>query len=509
MGLLSAGLGRQIGVLIAREGYITHVIVGDAKGIFIPSLDDQPLGRKPLRGLRLIHTHLKNEPLSDDDITDLALLRLDFIASVSLLDGGMLMVRGAHLLPGDSGKTVETIGPLEVHRLSLDFKDFTNSLEKEIERKRLFEQSDKRERALLISATRLPRHEAEDSMEELKELALSSDLIALGTVIQRLKEINPKYLMGEGKLKGVIIDALNKGATILVFDQDLSPSQIRAISELTELKVIDRSQLILDIFARRAHSRDGKVQVELAQLRYRLPRLTGKGTAMSRLMGGIGGRGPGEMKLEVDRRRVRDRIHLLERELKALSEARRQRKQRRVEKGMPIVSIVGYTNAGKSTLLNALTRSGTFVEDKMFATLDTASRRLRFPREREVIITDTVGFIKDLPEDLVSAFKSTLEELKDADLLLHIVDASNPRFPRHMESVERILGELGLSEKPSLLVFNKADKLSEEEAENLSRRYSAVSISALNPSTFGPLLRTVEGRLWGVMAPEKSSRIGL
>ena len=234
--------------------------------------------------------------------------------------------------------------------------------------------------------------------------------------------------MGEGKIKELVITAMNRGATLLIFDQDLSPSQIKAIGEITELKVIDRSQLILDIFARRAHSRDGKVQVELAQLKYRLPRLSGKGTAMSRLMGGIGGRGPGEMKLEIDRRRVRDRINLLEKELKLLGEARRQRKARRVEKEVPIVSIIGYTNAGKSTLLNAMTKSETFVEDKLFATLDTASRRLRFPREREVVITDTVGFIRDLPKDLMSAFKATLEELEDADLLLHIVDASSPRF---------------------------------------------------------------------------------
>jgi GTP-binding protein HflX len=293
-----------------------------------------------------------------------------------------------------------------------------------------------------------------------------------------------------------VIHALGKGATILLFDQELSPSQVKAIGELTELKVIDRSQLILDIFARRAHSRDGKVQVELAQLKYRLPRLTGKGTAMSRLMGGIGGRGPGEMKLEIDRRRVRDRIGLLEKELRSLSAARKQRKQKRVERGIPIVSIIGYTNAGKSTLLNSLTMSSVFVEDKLFATLDTASRRLRFPRERDVIVTDTVGFIRDLPKDLMAAFRATLEELTDADLLLHLIDASNPRFEQHIESVENILRELNLDKKPRLLVFNKTDKLSFEEAKNLSIRYNAVTISALDPSTFGPLLKAVEENIW-------------
>jgi GTP-binding protein HflX len=302
--------------------------------------------------------------------------------------------------------------------------------------------------------------------------------------------------MGEGKLKDVIINALNKGATLLIFDQDLNPSQVKEIGALTELKVIDRSQLILDIFARRAHSRDGKVQVELAQLKYRLPRLTGKGTAMSRLMGGIGGRGPGEMKLEIDRRRVRDRITLLEKELKSLSEARKQRKQRRVEKRIPIVSIIGYTNAGKSTLLNSLTRSGVFVEEKMFATLDTASRRLRFPKERDVIITDTVGFIRDLPKDLMTAFKSTLEELQDADLLLHLADISNPRFEQQMESVENILRELNLTDKKRIIVFNKTDKVAEDEIKNIALRYNAICISALSQSTFNPLLDAIEKNIW-------------
>jgi GTP-binding protein HflX len=321
-------------------------------------------------------------------------------------------------------------------------------------------------------------------------------VIVLDTVIQRLKEINPKYLLGEGKLKEIIINAMDKGATLLIFDQDLTPSQMSAIAESTELKVIDRSQLILDIFATRAHSRDGKVQVELAQLKYALPRLTGKGTAMSRLMGGIGGRGPGEMKLEIDRRRIRDRINRLERELDILSEARRQRKQRRVEKGIPIASIIGYTNAGKSTLLNALTKSATFVEDRMFATLDTASRRLRFPRERDIVITDTVGFIRDLPKDLMSAFKATLEELEDADLLLHVVDISNIRFEQQIESVENILKELNLADKPRLMVFNKIDRVSTEEVENIVARYDAVALSAINPDTLTPLLEAIEYHIW-------------
>ncbi len=359
-----------------------------------------------------------------------------------------------------------------------------------------FDVRDNRERAILISVSTGTKYIREDSVEELKELARSSSVIVLDAVIQRPKQINPKYLMGEGKIKELVISALNRGATLLIFDQDLNPSQTKAISDITELKVIDRSQLILDIFARRAHSRDGKVQVELAQLHYRLPRLTGKGTAMSRLMGGIGGRGPGEMKLEVDRRRVRDRITLLEKQLKSLGLARQQRKARRVEQGIPIISIIGYTNAGKSTLLNNLTRSKTFVEDKMFATLDTVSRRLRFPKERDVIITDTVGFIRDLPKDLFAAVRATLEELEDADLLLHIVDIANPRFEQQIESVEKILSDLGLSGKPVLLVFNKEDLVEKEEIRPICQRFNGISISAKRPETFHRLLQAVEYKLW-------------
>ena len=478
-----------------RAGSVTHVIVGDAKGLFIPGLEGYPLGKKPLRGLRLIHTHLNGEPLTRDDLTDLALLRLDLVAAIGVKSGLPGNISVAHLMPVGA-KPFEIIESPDFHAFDFDFTPFIESLEDEMERNRVFSPDDRREKAILVSVSTMPKYAQEDSLEELKELALSSNLLVLDAVVQRPKEINPRYLMGEGKIRELVINALSKGATLLVFDQELSPSQVKAITEITELKVIDRSQLILDIFARRAHSRDGKVQVELAQLKYRLPRLTGKGTAMSRLMGGIGGRGPGEMKLEIDRRRVRDRIALLEKELRTLGQARIQRKHRRVNTGIPIVSIVGYTNAGKSTLLNSLTRSYVFVEDKLFATLDTASRRLRFPKERDLIVTDTVGFIRDLPKDLMTAFRATLEELEDADLLLHIVDASSPRFEQHIISVENILRDLGLDAKPRILVFNKTDRIGSELAQNLAVRFNAIALSALDPSTFGPLLEAIEDHIW-------------
>lgn len=496
----SRDIGRQIGVVIDRLGAVKYVIAGDDREIMIPDLSGYSLGRSGLRGLRVIHTHLKNEPLSKDDLTDLALLRLDLIIAVCVDEGALPgTVHWAHLLPENpEGRTLEVRTARSLYDIDLDFESFITSLEAEMERKssEAVDLSDMRERAILISVSHSPRDEVEDSLDELTELARTADLVVLDRVVQRPRRLNPKYLMGAGKIKEIVIRALQQRATMLVFDQELSPTQVRSISEITEMKVIDRTQLILDIFSRRAHSRDGKVQVELAQLKYILPRLVGKGTAFSRLMGGIGGRGPGETKLEIDRRRIRDRISRLEKQLKELARGRRQRRQRRIRADVPIVSIIGYTNAGKSTLLNALTRSEVFTEDLLFATLDTSTRRLRFPMEREVIITDTVGFISKLPRSLMGAFKSTLEELEDADLLLHVVDLSSPRFEEQIEAVERILDELGLASIPRLLVFNKVDRVDPSEVRAQCRRFDALPICALEPDSFDPLLAELQRRFW-------------
>jgi GTPase len=500
---ISSELKRQIGILISRKGAVTHVIVGDPKGVFLPPLDDYPLGRRVLRGLRFVHTHLNNEPLNQDDLTDLSLLRFDVVAAIGIKDGQPSDLHIAHLDGHDDKKPFKILPPEDIYDIHFNFDEFVEDYEQEVEKTRSIETGGQtgqagtaKEKAILVSVSVKPRYDQEDSVAELRELALSTDVVVLDTIIQRPKEMNQRYLMGEGKMKELVITSMNRGATMLIFDQDLTPSQIKAIGEITELKVIDRSQLILDIFATRAHSRDGKVQVELAQLKYRLPRLTGRGTAMSRLMGGIGGRGPGEMKLEVDRRRVRERINLLEKELETLGKARKQRKARRVEKEIPIISIIGYTNAGKSTLLNSMTNSETFVEDKLFATLDTASRRLRFPQDREVIITDTVGFIRDLPKDLMAAFRATLEELEDADLLLHVVDISSPRFEQHIASVEKVLSDLKILDKKRMLVFNKIDRLEAKETEALAERFQAIPVSARDRKTFGPLLASLERDLF-------------
>jgi len=506
---ISSDIRRQVGILINRYGVVEYVICGDEKGLVIPELRDYPLGKRPLRGLRLIHTHLRNEQISEDDITDLSLLRLDLLAALLFTPGKPhISTQLAWLSPTQEGPSaiIDPVTPLE--RIDLDYAHFIPELEADLERNTRITAKgiEALERAILISVTiDGTRHEAEDSIAELRELARTAHVEALDAFIQRPRNLNPRFLMGEGKMRDVVIRALQRGATMLIFDQELTPAQIRSISAMTELKVIDRSQLILDIFARRAKSLDGKVQVELAQLKYLLPRLTGRGVQMSRLMGGIGGRGPGETKLETDRRRIRDRIASLERELKELSRGRDQRRRQRVKAGVPIISIVGYTNAGKSTLLNALTKSEVFTEDLLFATLDTSTRRLRFPREREVIITDTVGFIRSLPKSLMGAFKATLEELRDADLLLHVVDASNPRFEDQIAQVERILNELELADKPHLLVFNKSDLLTEMKkadtvaflkVRQIARTRNGLTVSARDRKSLAPLVQELQRRFW-------------
>jgi GTP-binding protein HflX len=492
--------GRQVGVLIDRKGEVEWVIVGDARKLDLPDVGRGRAGSHRLRGLRLVHTHLDGEPLSRDDHTDLALLRLDLVAALEVREGGLPgQVHLAWLLPENpSGALWQDERAASVHELGYDALGGSLALEEEFARARTARRTGGRERAILVgvSGRTRSRDEGEASLAELKELARTAGVEVVDATLQHRREIDPRTLIGKGKLQDILLRSMQLMADLIVFDANLSPSQAIHIAEATSLKILDRTQLILDIFAQRAQSADGKLQVELAQLKYLYPRLVGRDDSLSRLAGGIGGRGPGETKLEIDRRRVRDRITALERRIEALSQDRSLRRRQRNQRGLPVLSIVGYTNAGKSTLLNALTDSAVLAEDKLFATLDPTSRRLRFPRDREVIITDTVGFIRDLPRDLVAAFRATLEELEDADLLLHVVDAADPRREAQARAVEAILGELGLGGTRRLLVLNKVDRLPPGEGEALAHQVDGVAVSAATRAGLPALLHRCDRLLW-------------
>jgi GTPase len=501
---LSREINRQIGILISRRGEIAFVVVGSHKDILIPGLDSFRSSSSRFRGLRLIHTHLDGENLTTDDLTDLALLRLDLVCAIDTgADGLPGRAYTAHLIPENlEGTFWMQIPPAPPSELTLDFLSFIQALEGEFTRKQKTRKVEATDRAILIRVETDPRAEAEYALDELKELARSCGVEVFDAMIKHRAQRDPKFLLGKGQLADLVIRALQMGANLLIFDHELTPAQIKAIADFTEIRVVDRTQVILDIFARRAHSREGKIQVELAQLQYLLPRLVTKNTAMSRLTGGIGARGPGETKLEINRRRVRDRIHRLQKELQTVQKARGVRRVRRERTGLPVISIVGYTNAGKSTLLNALTKSEVFTENLLFATLDPKSSRLRFPRDREAIITDTVGFIRDLPKELFAAFRATLDELHEADVLLHIIDISNPNFENHIIAVENILQELEITGKPTIRVFNKEDHFPDKNLLNrLCGRFGATAISALHPETLGGLMEKLSAYMTPLYQP--------
>ena len=496
---LSRSLGRQIGLLIDRLGKVELVLLGDAHAIFIPEFARGRAGAERLRGLRLLHTHLNAEGLSQEDLMDLIFLRLDAAAVLTVSpEGQPARFQYAQLLPPNPQDAPYRVHPLVPwERAKVDFAAEAEALEAEFART----QPESRElahspRALLVSVSPLPRLIQERHMEELKELARTAGLHVVGELVQRVAKPNPKFILGKGKMAELEVLALRGHASLILFDGELSPAQLHTLAELTERKVLDRTQLILDIFAQHAVSSAGKLQVEMAQLKYIQPRLVGKNRAMDRLMGGIGGRGPGETKLETDRRRIRERIACIKEKLEELRRQRAFTRRRRSRQGISLVALVGYTNAGKSTLLNVLTNADVLAEDKLFATLDPTTRRLRFPRERELILADTVGFIRGLPVELKDAFRATLEELESADLLVHIADASHPELPHQLEAVEDILREMRLDDMPRLLMLNKWDKVASVRREELLAGYpQALPLSAATGDGMERLTRELANRL--------------
>ncbi|MCC6623526.1 MAG: GTPase HflX [Deltaproteobacteria bacterium] len=500
MARVSSDLRRQIGVLIDRRGKVEHIVVGDAERLVLPDLGRQRAGQSRLRGVRLVHTHLLGERLTTDDLTDLTKLQLDLVGALQAApDGSATTLEIAWLVPPSpgGGEPWQVRPPEALHRFELDFERFIDELEGRFTTVRgtVREVRDGGTRAIVVHVTPHAATHPEVAWREaeLAELCRTAGITIVETMMQRRPEPDPRFVVGRGKLQELALAAIRHDADLVIFDRELSPSQARSIAESVELKVIDRTQLILDIFAQRARSLDGKLQVELAQLVYTLPRLSGKGVAMSRLMGGIGGRGPGETKLEIDRRRAKERIGLLRARIVELGRQRAQRRARRVERRIPVAAIVGYTNAGKSTLLNTLTGAGVLAEDKLFATLDPTAKRLVLApageTPRAIVATDTVGFIRDLPADLMAAFKATLEELADADVLVHVVDVSEPGWEERRDAVERILRELEVHHLPTILVMNKLDRLeSRAQGEALCRRDGAVGVSAIERASLAPLL---------------------
>ena len=495
LSLLSRALGRQLGMLIDRKGRVDMVLVGEAGGILIPELPRARSGADRLRGLRLLHTHLTPDGLSQEDLMDLLFLRLDAIIVLTVNpDGDPVQWQEAHLLPtpvAGQPYRVEQLRPWD--QTSAHFAATAEALEEELARR----SDDTREasdapRALLVSVAAQPRIIQERNLDELAELARTAGLAVAGRMVQRVAQVNPKFILGKGKMAELEVLALEGRAGTLVFDGELSPAQLHNLADITERKVLDRTQLILDIFAQHAVTRAGKLQVELAQYKYLLPRLSGMGKSLSRQGGGIGTRGPGETKLESDRRHIRERINRLESELAQVRQVRGVQRERRMKNSVPVVAIVGYTNAGKSTLLNRLTGAGIPANNRLFDTLDTTSRQLKVSDNLDVILSDTVGFIAKLPHHLVDAFRATLEELEYADLLLHVIDSAAPNRQEHIAVVDKLIGTLAKPETPVLYCYNKADLVSPED---IPVGENTVAVSAANGVGMEALLKKIEQML--------------
>ena len=481
---ISSEINREISVLINRRGTVVDISIGDSGTVSLPQVDNRR-GSSRLSGIRCIHTHPGGSGmLSQVDISTLQKLRLDAMLAIGIREGQPYEIYAGCLSLSEDAD-FDVYGPFTPGEPRLNY------LYKIIEeldasaREEIHDNDPTVEKAILVgletSHSRLDNvslKDSEDSLDELEELAKTAGAVVIDKILQRKQTQDATYYVGKGKIEELSLICQATDVQLLIFDDELSGAQIRNIEEMTGARVIDRTTLILDIFAQRAVSKEGKLQVELAQLKYKLPRLIGLGTQLSRLGGGIGTRGPGEKKLEVDRRHIRRRITGLEQELRQLEKRRSLTRASRVRNNTPVIAIVGYTNAGKSTLMNRLCGSSVFVEDKLFATLDPSARKLVLSDGRESVLIDTVGFIRKLPHELVEAFKSTLEEAVHADMLLHVVDASNENAAMQIGVVEGLLEELGASSKTTILVLNKQDLVEGRGRINSMGYVSVCEVSA-------------------------------
>lgn len=494
MALLTDTLNREVSIYISRNGKITDISIGDHATVTLPAVT----GRRSLErlsGIRCIHTHPGGDALlSVVDLSALKGLRLDAMVSVGVQNGkitgayvGMLQVKKSSI-----SDDYRIIGPLTEEEVY-----HNNIMSTIIELDRLISRNKinlidfgEKEKAILVGL-QLPYQDEDftyQSLKELARLAETAGVEVVDEVLQKRPRPDAAYYIGKGKAEELNLLRQIKEANVVIFDNELSPAQLRNLEFVSGTKIIDRTALILDIFAQRARTMEGKLQVELAQLNYLLPRLIGMGQVLSRLGGGIGTRGPGETKLEMDRRRIRKRISDLTRNLAEVRKNRNLQRKSRKSIPLPTVALVGYTNAGKSSLLNSLTEADVLAEDKLFATLDPTTRKLEMPNNNEILLTDTVGFINKLPHHLVAAFRATLEELVEADILIHVVDASHPAMDSQMDAVNRVLAELGVVEKPTVTAFNKVDLLPKQVQNLLLKKYDrSVAVSAKENTGFNDL----------------------
>ncbi len=478
---ISSEISQPVCTYVNRRGQVIRVGVGTLRQTQIPMLELPRYGAERLCGIRCIATQLKQDPPGESTLTVMALQRLDALVALTLTGGGFERrgggatgyVKGAylaHLVPHpEANWTTSPMLSLDIVA-EQDFLSLVEGLEEEFRREYVAQQVDRDHDQVLIvglqTDNRAPQT-FQTGLEELARLVETAGGEVLETMTQKRPRPHPQTVVGEGKVQEITLAAQTIGANLIVFDRDLSPAQIRNLETQIGVRIVDRTEVILDIFAQRAQSGAGKLQVELAQLEYMLPRLTGRGQAMSRLGGGIGTRGPGETKLETERRSIQRRITRLQQEVNQLQAHRARLRQRRQHEEVPSIAVVGYTNAGKSTLLNALTNAEVYTADQLFATLDPTTRRLTVTdletqKNIQLLLTDTVGFIHELPPSLMDAFRATLEEVTEADAMLHVVDLSHPAWQSQIRSVMQILSEMPITPGPALLAFNKIDQVDAE-----------------------------------------------
>ncbi|WP_186709053.1 GTPase HflX [Euhalothece natronophila] len=499
---ISTDINQSVSVYINRRGQVIRVGVGNPRDTQIPPLELPRYGAKRLSGIRCITTSLKSEPPKQPSLTAMVLQRLDLLVTLTLTGSGFQRRGGgatgyvesaylAHLTPETDPNREEGLHwtvspPLSLDALTQqDFLNLVEGLEEEFEREYVAQQVDSSHQRVVVvglMTADISPQQFQDGLAEVTRLVDTAGGEVLEVVKQRRSRPHPQTVIGAGKVEEIAIAVQTLGASVVAFDQDLTPAQARNLEQKIGVRVIDRTELILDIFAQRARTRAGKLQVELAQLEYLLPRLVGKGEAMSRLGGGIGTRGPGETKLETERRRIQKRVSRLQQEVNQLQSHRSRMRQQRQKQEVPTVAVVGYTNAGKSTLLNNLTNSDIYAEDQLFATLDPTTRRLNVPHNGDsqtILLTDTVGFIKELPPSLIDAFRATLEEVSEADAMLHVVDLSHQAWESQIQAVSNILSDLPLVPPESLLVFNKIDQVDSDTLAEAKKNYpDSVFISA-------------------------------